>query len=51
MRRYLSAGETKPGVNGGEDPTEPAEGELVEGQELDKETGTSEEEATQDNPE
>ena len=50
-----SAGETKPGVNGGEDPTEPAEGELTEGQELDKgsdkETGTSEEEATQDNPE
>ena len=42
-----SAGETKPGVNGGEDPTQ----ELAEGQELDKETGTSEEEATQDNPE
>ena len=46
-----SAGETKPGVNGGKDPTELAEGELVEGQELDKKTGTSEEEATQDNPE
>ena len=50
-----SAGETKPGVNGGKDPTELAEGELTEGQELDKgsdkETGTSEEEATQDNPE
>jgi len=51
----VSAGETKPGVNGGKDPTELPEGELVEGQELDegsdKETGTSEEEATQDNPE
>ena len=50
-----SAGETKPGVNGGKDPTELAEGELTEGQGLDKgsdkETGTSEEEATQDNPE
>ena len=51
----VSAGETKPGVNGGKDPTELAEGELAEGQELDEEldkkTGTSEEEATQDNPE
>ena len=46
-----SAGQVKPGGNGGEDPTEPAEGELAEGQELDKKTGTSEEEATQDNPE
>jgi len=50
-----SAGETKPGVNGGEDPTEPAEGELAEGQELDKgsdkETGTSEDKTTEDNPE
>jgi len=46
-----SAGQVKPGVNGGKDPTELAEGELAEGQELDKETGTSEEEATQDNPE
>ena len=49
-----SAGETKPGVNGGEDPTEPAEGELAEGQELDKgsdkETGTSEDKTTEDNP-
>ena len=55
----VSAGETKPGVNGGKDPTELAEGELVEGQELDKgldkgsdkETGTSEDNTTQDNPE
>ena len=46
-----SAGETKPGVNGGEDPTEPAEGELAEGQELDKKTGTSEDKTTEDNPE
>jgi len=50
-----SADETKPGVNGGEDPTEPAEGELAEGQELDKgsdkETGTSEDKTTEDNPE
>ena len=46
-----SADETKPGVNGGEDPTEPAEGELAEGQELDKKTGTSEDKTTEDNPE